>query len=173
VAALAAGVVALTQLPSSSVSRLTGPAADSTTVAQDVSPRPSESVSTSVRTATPVRTSPVLGSASPTSTSTSTSVSASASASGMTATEAIGALSATVLHGQATGQIRPDAGVDFENFIRPVEADLVAGRPADVPQLVTTLRAKLKQRESEGAVSPAIGRVMSSELDELLASASH
>ena len=170
VAALAAGVVALTQLPSSSVSRLTGPAADSTTVARDGPPRPSESVSTSVRTATPVRTSPVLGSASP---STSTSVSASASASGMTPTEAIGALSATVLHGQATGQIRPDASVDFENFIRPVEADLVAGRPADVPQLVTTLRAKLKQRQSEGAVSPAIDRVMSSELDALLASASH
>jgi len=169
VAALAAGVVALTQLPSSPVSRLTGPAADSTTVAQDGSPRPSESVSTSVRTATPVRTSPVLGSASPT----STSVSASASASGMTPTEAIGALSATVLHGQATGQIRPDAGVDFENFIRPVEADLVAGRPADVPQLVTTLRAKLTQRENEGAVRPSIGRVMSSELDALLASASH
>jgi len=91
----------------------------------------------------------------------------------MTPTEAIGALSATVLHGEATGQIRPDAGVDFENFIRPVEADLVAGKPADVPQLVTTLRAKLKQRESEGAVSPAIDRVMSSELDTLLASASH
>ena len=168
VAALAAGVVALTQLPSSSVSRLTGPAADSTTVARASAPRPSESVSTSVRTATPVRTSPVLGSA-----SASTSASVPASASETTPTEAIGALSATVLHGEATGQIRPDAGVDFENFIRPVEADLVAGKPADVPQLVTTLRAKLKQRESEGAVSPAIGRVMSSELDALLASASH
>ena len=166
--ALAAGAVALTQLPSSSVDRLTGPAADSSTVAQASAPRPSESVSTSVRTATPVRTSPVLGSA-----SASTSASVSASASEMTPTEAIGALSATVLHGEATGQIRPDADVDFENFIRPVEADLVAGKPADVPQLVTTLRAKLKQRESEGAVSPAIGRVMSSELDALLASASH
>jgi len=54
-----------------------------------------------------------------------------------------------------------------------VEAELVAGRPADVPQLVTTLRAKLKQRESEGTVSPAIARVLSSELDVLLASASH
>jgi eukaryotic-like serine/threonine-protein kinase len=172
VAALAAGVVALTQLPSSSVSRLTGPAADSTTVSRAGSPRPSESVSTSVRTATPVRTSPVLGSASA-SASTSASTSVPASASAMTPTEAIGALSATVLRGEATGQIRPDAGVDFENFIRPVEADLVAGRPADVPQLVTTLRAKLKQRESEGAVSPAIDRVMSSELDALLASASH
>jgi eukaryotic-like serine/threonine-protein kinase len=170
VAALAAGVVALTQLPSSSVDRLTGPAADSSTVARPSAPRPSESVSTSVRTATPVGTSPVLGSASA---SASTSASVSASASEMTPTEAIGALSATVLHGEATGQIRPDAGVDFENFIRPVEADLVAGKPADVPQLVTTLRAKLKQRESEGAVSPAIGRVMSSELDALLASASH
>lgn len=159
-AALATGVIALTQLPSSPVSRLTGPAADSTTVAQDGPPRPSESVSTSVRTATPVRTSPVLGSA-------------SASASAMTPTEAIGALSATVLHGEAIGQIRPDAGVDFENFIRPAEANLVAGRPADVPQLVTTLRAKLKQRHSEGAVTPAIDRVMRSELDTLLASASH
>ena len=166
VAALAAGAVALTQLPSSSVDRLTGPAADSSTVAQASAPRPSESVSTSVRTATPVGTSPVLGSA-------SASASVPASASETTPTEAIGALSATVLHGEATGQIRPDAGVDFENFIRPVEADLVAGKPADVPQLVTTLRAKLKQRESEGAVSPAIGRVMSSELDALLASASH
>src|ERR1019366_324188 len=132
-------------------SRLTGPAADSTTDARASAPRPSESVSTSVRTATPVRTSPVLGSA-----SASPSASVSASASEMTPTEAIGALSATVLHGEATGQIRPDADVDFENFIRPVEADLVAGKPADVPQLVTTLRAKLKQRESEGAVSPAI-----------------
>jgi hypothetical protein len=166
VAALAAGVVALAQHASSPVNRLTGPAADSATVASDDAPRPSESVSTSVRTATPVRTSPVLGSA-------SASAPTPASASETTPTEAIGALSATVLHGEATGQIRSDAGVDFENFIRPVEADLVAGKPADVPQLVTTLRAKLKQRESEGAVSPAIGRVMSSELDTLLASASH
>jgi hypothetical protein len=91
----------------------------------------------------------------------------------MTPTEAIGALSASVLHGEATGQIRQDVGVDFENFIRPVEAELVAGRPADVPQLVTTLRAKLKQRESEGTISPAIARVLSSELDVLLASAGH
>jgi serine/threonine protein kinase len=161
VVALAAGIVALTQIPSSPVDRLTGPASDSSTVARSASPRPSGSVSTSVRTATPVGTTPALASAS-----------ASPSATDLTPAAAIGQLSATVTHGVATGQIRPDVGVDFQNFIQPVQAALVAGQPANVPQLVTTLRADLQQRISEGAVSDGTGRVLSTELDTLLASAS-
>jgi serine/threonine-protein kinase len=162
VVALAAGIVALTQIPSSPVARLTGPAADSSTVARSASPRPSGSVSTSVRTATPVGTTPALASAS-----------ASPSTTDLTPVQAIGQLSATVTHGVTAGQIRPDVGVDFQNFIQPVQAALVAGQPANVPQLVTTLRTDLQQRISEGAVSDGIGRVLSTELDNLLASASH
>ena len=162
VVALAAGVIALTQLPSSPVDRISGPAADSSTVAAPRSPGPSGSVSTSVRSATPEASSPTLASAS-----------ASASASGVTPLSVIGELSATVRHGMATGQIRRDVGVDFENFIQPVQAELSAGRPADVPQLVSTLRAKLRQRLSEGTISSGIERLMSSELDSLLASAGH
>jgi serine/threonine protein kinase len=168
VAALAAGVVALTQMPSSPAARLTGPAADSSTVTGSSSPRPSQSVSTSARTATPETTSP-----GPAPVSASASASALASASGPTPAAAIGDLSATVQHGVADGQIRSDVGVDFENFIQPVQAELVAGRPANVPQLVATLRAKLTQRLSEGTITPAIDQAMSSELDTLLASASH
>jgi eukaryotic-like serine/threonine-protein kinase len=159
VVALAAGVVALTLVPSSPVHQITSPqAADSSTVTASGSPRPSGSVSTSVRTARPAVTSSVL---------------ASASASQVTPLSAISALSATVRHGMATGQIRRDVGVDFQNFIQPVEADLAAGRPANVPQLVTTLRAKLKQRLGEGSITAGIDRQMSSELDVLLASAGH
>ena len=165
VAALAAGVVALAQIPSSPAARLTGPAADSSTITGSSSPRPSQSVSTSARTATPESTSPGPASA-------SASASALASTSSPTPAAAIGDLSATVQRGVADGQIRPDVGVDFENFIQPVQGDLVAGRPADVPQLVATLRAKLTQRLSEGTITPAIDQTMSSELDTLLASAS-
>jgi hypothetical protein len=96
-----------------------------------------------------------------------------ASVSAPTPLEAIGALSATVHHGVAAGQIRPDVGVDFENLIQPVQADLAAGRPASVPQLVATLRAKLRQRLSERSITPGIEQVMSGDLDTLLASASH
>ena len=168
VAALAAGVVALTQIPSSPIDRLTGPAADSSTVIRSSSPRPAESVSTSGRSATPESTSPTLASA-----SASASAPVAASVSAPTPLEAIGALSATVHHGVAAGQIRPDVGVDFENLIQPVQADLAAGRPASVPQLVATLRAKLRQRLSERSITPGIEQVMSGDLDTLLASASH
>jgi eukaryotic-like serine/threonine-protein kinase len=166
VVALAAGIVALTQIPSSPVARLTGPASDSSTVARSASPRPSGSVSTSVRTATPVGTTPVG------TTPALASASASPSTTDLTPVQAIGQLSATVTHGVTAGQIRPDVGVDFQNFIQPVQAALVAGQPANVPQLVTTLRTDLQQRISEGAVSDGIGRVLSTELDNLLASAS-
>lgn len=169
VVALAAGVVALTLIPSSPIDRLTGPAADSSAVARSSSPRPAESVSTSARTATPENTSPTLASASA---SASAPASAAAPVSAPTPLDAIGQLSATIHHGVATGQIRPDVGVDFENFIQPVQADLAAGRPASVPQLVATLRAKLKQRLSERSITPGIEQVMSGELDTLLASAS-
>ncbi len=171
VAALAAGVVALTQIPSSPIDSLTGPAADSATVTRSGSPQPSESVSTSARTATPAATSPDLASASA-SAPTSASASASTLASSPTPLAAIGELSATVQHGVASGQIRPDVGVDFENFIHPVQAALAAGRPANVAQLVATLRAKVKQRLSERSITPGIGQAMSGELDTLLASAS-
>jgi eukaryotic-like serine/threonine-protein kinase len=165
VAALAAGVVALTQIPSSPVN-ISGRTAGSSAVAASRSPRPAGSVSTSVRSATPEVTSSTIASA-------SAPASASASASDLTPLGAIGELSATVQHGMATGQIRRDVGVDFENFIQPVEAELVAGRPANVPQLAATLRAKLRQRLSERTISAAIDRQISSEIDALLASAGH
>jgi serine/threonine protein kinase len=164
VAALAAGVLALTQIPSSPVN-ISGRTTGSSAVAASRSARPSGSVSTSVRSATPEVTSSTMASAS--------APASSSSASNLTPLGAIGELSATVRHGMATGQIRRDVGVDFENFIQPVEADLVAGRPANVPQLVVTLRAKLRQRLSEGTITAAIDRQMSSEIDTLLASVGH
>jgi hypothetical protein len=158
--ALAAVVVALTQLPSSRAARISDRTAASSTVTSAPSPRPFGSEPAAALTATPQATSPGLASA-------------SASASDLTPVDAIGELAATVRRGAASGQIRSDVGVDFENFIQPVRAELVAGRPADVPQLVATLRAKLRQRVSEGTVSTGIERMMSSELDMLLASVRH
>ena len=101
---------------------------------------------------------------------------ASASAAGptpMATTASLMALSAvqnlaqTVRRDVADGMIRADVGVDFGNFIRPVEADLLAGEPASVRQLAVTLRAKLAQRVNEDAVTPDAARAIAADLDML------
>ena len=71
-----------------------------------------------------------------------------ATAASLMALTAVQNLAQTVRRDVADGMIRPDVGVDFGNFIRPVEADLLAGEPASVRQLAVTLRAKLAQRVS-------------------------
>jgi hypothetical protein len=82
---------------------------------------------------------------------------------------ATGDLAQTVSRDVANGMIRPDVGVDFGNFIRPVEADLVAGEPAGVRQLAVTLRAKLAQRVNEDAVTPDAARAIAAELNMMQA----
>ena len=76
-------------------------------------------------------------------------------------------LAQTVRRDVADGMVRPDVGVDFGNFIRPVEADLLAGEPARVRQLAVTLRAKLAQRVDEDAVTPDAARAIAADLDML------
>ena len=92
-----------------------------------------------------------------------------ATAASVMALAAVQDLAQTVSRDVATGMIRPDVGVDFGNFIRPVEADLVAGEPAGVRQLAVTLRAKLAQRVNEDAVTPDAARVIAAELNTMQA----
>jgi len=86
---------------------------------------------------------------------------------------AIGQISRTVRDDVAVGQMRPDVGVDFDNLIQPVQAELAAGKQAPVAQLVVTLRAKLWTRVSEGAVNVNAASVLNGELSALLRSASN
>lgn len=90
-----------------------------------------------------------------------------ATAASLMALTAVQSLAQTVRRDVADGMIRPDVGVDFGNFIRPVEADLLAGEPASVRQLAVTLRAKLAQRVNEDAVTPDAARVIAADLDML------
>ena len=90
-----------------------------------------------------------------------------ATAASLMALTAVQNLAQTVSKDVADGMIRPDVGVDFGNFIRPVEADLLAGEPASVRQLAVTLRAKLAQRVNEDAVTPDAARAIAAELDTL------
>lgn len=155
VTALAAGMIALTQIPSSTTVQPAGATAGSSAIAS-LSPSAGASVSTSARTASPEATSSVLASSTPPL---------------LSPLSAITDLSRTVRHGVASGAIRQDVGVDFENLIKPAQADLASGQSANVPQLVSTLRAKLAQRVSEGAVTLGMARTISGELDTLQASA--
>jgi eukaryotic-like serine/threonine-protein kinase len=84
-----------------------------------------------------------------------------------TALSAIERLSQTVSAGVRNGSIRQDVGVDFVNFIRPVEADLASGEPADVPQLVATLRAKVATRLDEQAITQGAAQLITQDLDGL------
>jgi eukaryotic-like serine/threonine-protein kinase len=90
-----------------------------------------------------------------------------ATAASLMALTAVQNLAQTVRRDVADGMIRPDVGVDFGNFIRPVEADLLAGEPASVRELAVTLRAKLAQRVSEDAVTPDAARAIAADLDML------
>jgi hypothetical protein len=78
--------------------------------------------------------------------------------------QALGQIQATIRHGVASGRIRQDAGVDLDNLLQPVRADLAAGNTAGVSQLVGALKAKLATRLGEGALTKA-----AAELDRELA----
>ena len=84
---------------------------------------------------------------------------------------ALGQLSLTIRHEVAAGQVRPDVGVDFGNLIGPVQADLARGQPAPVAQLAAILRAKLRTRVGEGAVTVTAATVLNTELSALARSA--
>jgi serine/threonine-protein kinase len=92
-----------------------------------------------------------------------------ATAASVMALAAVRNLAQTVSRDVTNGMIRPDVGVDFGNFIRPVEADLLAGEPAGVRQLAATLRDKLAQRANEDAVTPEAARAIAAELNTLRA----
>lgn len=92
-----------------------------------------------------------------------------ATAAPVMALAAVQNLAQTVSRDVTNGMIRPDVGVDFGNFIRPVEADLVAGGPAGVRQLAATLRARLAQRVTEDAVTPEAARAIAAELNTMQA----
>ena len=79
--------------------------------------------------------------------------------------QALDQIQATIRHGMASSQIRQDAGVDLTNLLAPVQADLAAGRTADVSRLVGALKAKVATRLGEGA----IGKAAAAELDRELA----
>jgi hypothetical protein len=80
---------------------------------------------------------------------------------------AIGQISRTIRRDVATGQMRQDVGVDLDNLLQPVQAELANGEPASTRELADTLRAKLKTRLSEGAISAGAARALDSELDLL------
>jgi hypothetical protein len=80
---------------------------------------------------------------------------------------AIAQISRTIRHDVTTGQMRQDVGVDLNNLIQPVQAELAIGEPASTGELADALRAKIATRLSEGAVTPAAARALDSELDLL------
>jgi hypothetical protein len=80
---------------------------------------------------------------------------------------AIGQISRSIRHDVTTGQMRQDVGVDLNNLIQPVQAELAIGEPASTGELADALRAKIATRLSEGAVTPAAARALDSELDLL------
>jgi hypothetical protein len=82
--------------------------------------------------------------------------------------QALGQIQATIRHGVASGRIRQDAGVDLDNLLRPVRADLAAGNTAGVSQLVGALKAKLATRLGEGALTEAAAAELDRELATLL-----
>jgi len=81
--------------------------------------------------------------------------------------QVLGQIRATIRHGVADGQIRADVAVDLGNLLQPVQSGLEAGNTAQIPQLVAGLRAKLVTRLSEGAITQAADRELSSELTAL------
>ncbi len=84
---------------------------------------------------------------------------------------AINQLWRTIAADVASGQVRQDVGIDFDNLIQPVKTELAAGQPAPVAQLATTLREKLWTRVSEGAVTVSTATVLNDEITALARSA--
>ena len=110
---------------------------------------------------TPESTSPVLATSTPT-----------AKRIPLSPLAAINQLFRTIAADVASGQVRQDVGVDFDNLIQPVKTELAAGQPAPVTQLATTLREKLWTRVSEGAVTVSAATVLNDEITALAHSAS-
>ena len=110
---------------------------------------------------TPESTSPVLATSTPT-----------AKRIPLSPLAAISQLFRTIAADVASGQVRQDVGVDFDNLIQPVKTELAAGQPAPVTQLATTLREKLWTRVSEGAVTVSAATVLNDEITALAHSAS-
>jgi hypothetical protein len=77
-------------------------------------------------------------------------------------------ISAIIHSYEQTGQIRADVGVDLDNLIQPVVTDLIAGRPAPVAQLASTLRTKVATRLGENAMSRAAARALDAAITMLL-----
>ncbi len=105
---------------------------------------------------TPEATSPVLATTTPT-----------AKRIPLSPLAAINQLSRTIAADVASGQVRQDVGVDFDNLIQPVRTALAAGQRAPVAQLATTLREKLWTRVSEGAVTVSAATVLNDEITAL------
>ena len=110
---------------------------------------------------TPESTSPVLATSTPT-----------AKRIPLSPLAAINQLARTIAADVASGQVRQDVGVDFDNLIQPVKTELAAGQSAPVAQLATTLREKLWTRVSEGAVTVSAATVLNDEITDLARSAS-
>ena len=120
-AAAAVAVVLVALLASSPGARPGSPAsaATDTQAKTTVAARPSPSG----RGPSPEVTSPVLASSPAPSPAVSSAIPLSPRA-------ALDQLSLTIHHDVAAGQVRPDVGVDFDNLIGPVQADLASGQPA-------------------------------------------
>jgi hypothetical protein len=84
---------------------------------------------------------------------------------------AIQQLGSTIRADVAAGQVRQDVGLDMDNLILPVLTQLASGQPAPVQQLVSTLRAKITTRLSEGGLTPQAADQLTSELGLLQSSA--
>jgi eukaryotic-like serine/threonine-protein kinase len=84
---------------------------------------------------------------------------------------AIQQLGSTIREDVAAGQIRQDVGLDMDNLILPVMTQLASGQPAPVQQLVSTLRAKIATRLSEGGLTTQAANQLTSELGTLQSSA--
>jgi serine/threonine-protein kinase len=128
----------------------------------------------SQRLASPSTFAPEAASTSPTATAPATPATSAPDAVGrsrLSPSTVIGMLSQAIRQGIASGQIRPDAGVDLTNLIQPVAADLNAGRVADVRRLAGALRVKIATREREGAVTPREASVLNGLVGTLQTSA--
>ena len=84
---------------------------------------------------------------------------------------AIQQLGVSIREDVATGQMRQDVGLDLGNLILPVMTQLASGQPAPVQQLVSTLRAKIWTRVSEGGLTTQAATQLTSELGMLQRSA--
>jgi hypothetical protein len=148
VAGVTAAVVMLTQFLSSPSAQTTGASATPSASVR-AGQRPSPGPSPGRATPSAEATGSVLASASP------------------APLQLYDQIRATIRHGVADGQIRPDVAVDLNNLLQPVQTDLALGNTAGIPRLVAGLRAKLVTRLAEGAISQGAESGLSRELSAL------